>query len=55
MSKGDEKGYFTFGGSTVITLFEPGCVTFAEDLVAQSAKGIELYARMGDRMATIND
>jgi len=55
ITKGGEKGYFTFGGSTIITLFEPGSVTFSEDLVEQSAKGIELYAWMGDRMATVND
>lgn len=48
---GDEKGYFRFGGSCVITLFEPGRVTLAEDLLAAAAEGRELYARVGDRMA----
>jgi phosphatidylserine decarboxylase len=50
MQKGSEKGYFKFGGSETITLFEPGRITLAEDLVANSLQGRELYARMGDLM-----
>lgn len=49
-AKGDEKGYFQFGGSSTITLFEPGKVTLAADLIEHSKQGIELYARMGDVM-----
>lgn len=51
-AKGAEKGYFAFGGSSTITLFEPGKVTLADDLLEQTAAGRELYARMGDRMGT---
>ncbi|MDA1092679.1 MAG: archaetidylserine decarboxylase [Acidobacteria bacterium] len=50
VSAGDEKGFFQFGGSATITLFEPGAVTLAEDLLHQSSHQIELYARMGDTM-----
>lgn len=46
--KGDEKGYFRFGGSCFITLFEPGRIRFCEDLLENSAIGREVYARMGD-------
>lgn len=46
--KGDEKGYFRFGGSCFITIFEPGSIRFAEDLVEHSKAGREVYARMGD-------
>ncbi|MBC2593682.1 phosphatidylserine decarboxylase [Ruficoccus amylovorans] len=46
--KGGEKGYFRFGGSMCITLFEPGAVTLAADLLEHSTAGRELYARMGD-------
>jgi phosphatidylserine decarboxylase len=46
--KGDEKGYFKFGGSETITLFEPGRITLAEDLLENSRMNRELYARMGD-------
>lgn len=48
--KGRAKGWFAFGGSTVITLFEPGRVRLASDLQASTGDGIELYARCGDRM-----
>lgn len=52
--KGDEKGYFRFGGSMVISLFRKGTLIPENDLATQSAAGIELYAKMGDRMATIS-
>lgn len=51
VKKGDEKGYFLFGGSTVVTLFEPNRVQLAKDLLKSSACGLELYAHMGDAMA----
>lgn len=50
MAKGTEKGFFRFGGSAVLTLFEPGRVTLCSDLLEQSAQGRELYARVGDRL-----
>jgi phosphatidylserine decarboxylase len=48
--KGDEKGLFAFGGSCVITLFEPRRIGFDADLVEQSGRGVETFARMGDRL-----
>ena len=39
--KGDEKGYFKFGGSTVILLTKAGALKWDEDLVANSAAGLE--------------
>ena len=45
--KGAELGYFRFGGSFVATLFEPGEIELAEDLVRNSAGGRETYANMG--------
>lgn len=51
--KGAEKGYFRFGGSSTIVIFEPGRVVFDADLVEQSSQQRELYARMGDSMGTI--
>ena len=50
IKKGDEKGYFAFGGSSTITIFEPGTVRLSDDLLANSQKQIETYARMGDSM-----
>ena len=49
-AKAAEKGFFTFGGSCVITVFAKGRIRFDDDVVAQSARQIETYARMGDRL-----
>jgi len=54
VGKGEEFGYFSFGGSSVLTLFEEGKVSLSPDLLEHSSNGIELYARMGDRMGTLN-
>jgi phosphatidylserine decarboxylase len=48
VDKGAEKGYFRFGGSCFITIFEPGKIRFSDDLVENSKAGHEVYARMGD-------
>ena len=50
MAKGDEKGFFAFGGSCVITLFTHGRIEFDADLLTSSAEQIEVYAKMGDRL-----
>lgn len=51
VGKGAEKGFFAFGGSSTITIFEPGKVVLAPDLAAHSARQTELYAKVGTRMA----
>ena len=50
VAKGEEKGYFAFGGSSVAVLFEKGRIEFAADLLKNTAAGIETYARVGERM-----
>jgi len=52
VAKGAEKGYFAFGGSSTITLFEPGSVKLASDLLEHSSRLTELYAQVGSRMAS---
>jgi len=52
VNKGDEKGYFEFGGSSTIAIFEPGAICFSDDLLTNSSKQIETYAKMGDSMGT---
>ncbi len=49
---GSEQGYFCFGGSTVICLFEPGRVRMDDDLLEQTERGYELYAHFGDHFAS---
>ena len=50
VAKGDEKGLFKFGGSCVVTIFQPGRIRFDADLLEQSANGLETYALMGERL-----
>jgi phosphatidylserine decarboxylase len=50
VAKGAEKGYFAFGGSSTLLLFEPGRVELATDLVESTRQRRELYARVGDRL-----
>ncbi|MDP1578818.1 MAG: phosphatidylserine decarboxylase [Candidatus Didemnitutus sp.] len=52
VAKGDEKGYFQFGGSCVVTIFQRGRITFDADLVQHSAAGLEVYACMGEALGT---
>lgn len=47
-SRGEEKGYFAFGGSTVVILTEKGGVLPCDDLLENSKKGIETYVRSGE-------
>jgi phosphatidylserine decarboxylase len=51
VGKGAEKGFFAFGGSSTITIFEPGAVTLEADLADHSSRRTELYAKVGSRMA----
>lgn len=48
--KGEEKGLFKFGGSCVVTIFQPDKIKFDADLVTHSAAGLEVYARMGESL-----
>lgn len=52
--KGEEKGYFKFGGSTVVLLFEKGKIHIDEDLLNNTAKGYETTVKMGERIGEKN-
>jgi len=49
-AKGGEKGYFKFGGSTVIFVAHAGAVRFDGDLVENSAAGLETRVLCGERI-----
>jgi phosphatidylserine decarboxylase len=53
VKKGDEKGYFAFGGSTLVLLFEKDMVKFDADLVENTKKGLETSVRMGEKIAAV--
>ncbi|KAF9428669.1 hypothetical protein BGZ94_001548 [Podila epigama] len=48
----DEHGYFAFGGSTIVLLFEPNSIQFDEDLLQSSKEQIEMLAKVGMRIGT---
>ncbi|MBI1765420.1 MAG: phosphatidylserine decarboxylase [Acidobacteria bacterium] len=50
--RGQEKGYFEFGGSTSILLFKPGLVKLDGDIATYSAKGIETLVRYGEKIGS---
>ena len=52
VKKGDEKGYFSFGGSCIVILFEKGKITFDEDLIKNSEKGLETKANFGQTLGS---
>lgn len=49
--KGGERGYFAFGGSTTVLLFEPGKIKFAQDLITNTQAGLETTIKMGETIA----
>jgi len=50
VKKGDEKGYFKFGGSTVIILLKKGIVKIDDDLLKNTGDGIETKVSVGERI-----
>jgi phosphatidylserine decarboxylase len=49
--KGDEKGYFLFGGSTVVILGEAGKWKPSSDILENTKLGVETYLHLGDEVA----
>ena len=52
--RGAEKGYFLFGGSTVILLGEPGRWSVDPEIVSRSKEGIETLIPLGHPIGTIS-
>ena len=50
ISKGDEKSYFKFGGSTTILFFKENTVTIDDDILIQSSFGFETKVIMGEKI-----
>ncbi len=44
----DEHGYFAFGGSTILVLFQGQKIEFDKDLVENSEKCIETIVKVGN-------
>ena len=51
VKKGEEKGMFEFGGSTIVLLIEPGKAAVCRDIFEATKQGYELRLRQGDVIA----
>jgi phosphatidylserine decarboxylase len=51
--RGDQKGYFLFGGSTVIVYGEPGKWKPSSDILKNTELGLETYIHLGDEVADL--
>ncbi|KAM0492072.1 hypothetical protein ACHAP8_010184 [Fusarium lateritium] len=47
VQRAEELGYFKFGGSTILLLFEPGRMVFDDDLVDNGNDALETLVRVG--------
>lgn len=48
--RGEEKGYFLFGGSTVILIGQKGKWRPSDDILENTGKGLETYIHLGDEI-----
>lgn len=53
--RGEEKGYFLFGGSTVIVLGEKGKWVPDSVILEHTKKGMEVYQKLGSRVASVKN
>jgi phosphatidylserine decarboxylase len=54
VKKGEEMGYFQYGGSTVIGIFPKGDVTWDDDLLKNSGQPVETIVHMGNHIGKFN-
>lgn len=50
--QGMEKGYFEFGGSTILVLIQKGRVSIERRIMVNARKGIETRVRMGEMLGS---
>lgn len=50
VEKGEEKGFFKFGGSTTVLFFEKDKMQFDKDLIENSENKIETFVKMGEQI-----
>ncbi len=49
--KGDEKGYFEFGGSTIVVFVKEDVIEIDEDILSNSKENIETIVKYGEKIA----
>lgn len=50
VKKGEEKGYFKFGGSTVIMFVKPNIIKIDDDIIKYTNLGLETKVSMGEKI-----
>lgn len=53
VTKGEEKGMFLYGGSTIILLLPKDCVNIKESLFVSTDQGLETPVTMGERLNAV--
>jgi len=53
--RGEEKGMFLFGGSTIVLLLERGSAHIRAEILEASSRGEEFYVTCGERIGTKNE
>ena len=52
INRGEEKGHFDFGGSTIVILVKPGVLLVDNDIIRNNDAGCETVIRYGERVGT---
>lgn len=52
VKKGDEMGYFAFGGSTIVLLVDSYKTTIDKDLLTNTKNKMETFVKMGEKIAS---
>ena len=50
IKKAEEKGYFKFGGSTIVLIFEKDKIKIDKDLILNTKNGLETEVKMGEQI-----
>ena len=50
IKKGDEMGYFAFGGSTIVLLVDKNKLTIDADILENTKNRIETFVKMGEKI-----
>lgn len=51
--RGQEKGYFQFGGSTIVLLLKADAAQIDEDILKNSKEGFETKVKLGEKIAAV--
>ena len=53
VERGEDLGWFAYGGTTVVTVFPQGLIEFDQDLRTNSTNELETLVRVGDSLGTL--